>query len=260
MDYSVMFDRNIGVFSEAQQKLIRNFNFAVLGCGGMGGISAQILARTGVENILVADPDIFESVNINNQFNAEVGTIGKNKAEVVGSLLKEINPGIRTEIHPEGVTENNMRSIIANADIILDCIDYNELYFSYLINKESRLEKKYVLAPQAIGYGGSVLVFDPNGMSFNEHLGLREGLTKDDFKTIIATPEKYAPIMPDYIDKDIIEKTILKQIPIPNIGLAQTLTASIMVAEALFILLGIRKPTAVPKIIAIDLLKNKFVI
>lgn len=223
-------------------------------------MSAQIVARSGVENISIMDPDVFENVNINNQFNAFMSTMRENKAQVVGSMLKDINPSAKIDVHPEGLTDANVKTMVNWADVILDCVDYNELYYSYILNREARKHGKFVLAPQAIGYGGSVLVFDPKGMSFNEHLGLQDGLQAEDFKKIVASPEKYAAIIPDYIDKKIVEKVVNRQIPIPNIALAQTLTASIMVSEVIFILLGLRKPTVVPKIIAIDLLENRFII
>lgn len=255
-----MFDRNIGVITQEQQSLIKSKTFAIIGCGGMGSAASMIVARTGIEGFILADPDKYEDVNINNQFHAYAHTMGRNKAEVTTEVVKTINPNVSVKTYPEGLTEENVENIVKDADIIFDCIDYNELFFSYLLAKHARNQGKYVLAPQAIGYGGSVVVFDPKGMSFNEHLGLDEGLKKEDFDSIIASPEKYASIIPKYIDKEIVKKTINREIPIPNIALAQTLAASIMVAEALFILLKLRKPTVAPKVIALDLLENKLVI
>lgn len=257
MNYTKMFDRNIGVLSRDDQEKIRNIKVAIIGCGGMGGISAQIVARTGFGGVLVADPDKFEVVNINNQFTAFKSTMGKNKAAILGNFLRDTNPGMGVEVFEEGLTESNVERIVNSADIIFDCVDFNELYYSYILNKVARGGKKYVLAPQAIGYGCSVLVFDPNGMSLNEYLGLHEGMSKDEVNSIVVPPEKWSPIALTYIEDEVIQKVVMKTIPIPNIALAQTLAASIMVAEAIFIVLGKRKPITVPSIIAEDLLEKK---
>ncbi|MDD5039981.1 MAG: ThiF family adenylyltransferase [Patescibacteria group bacterium] len=259
MEYDVMFARNIGIFSEKEQKTIRNLTIGVIGCGGMGSITAQIAARTGVESIILADPENYEAVNINNQFSAFEKTIGENKAQITARIVKGINSNIKVTPHKEGLNEKNVTEIVKQSDIIFDCIDYNELFFSYILTNEAKHQKKFVLAPQAIGYGASILIFDPNGISFNEYLGMHEGMSREEVGQIIIPPEKYAPILPDYINEEIISKTIQKRIPIPNIALAQTLAASIMVAEALFILLGKRKPVVVPNIIAIDLLLKKYI-
>lgn len=259
MNYNEMFDRNIGIFSEEEQRKIHNFCIGIVGCGGMGGISAIIAARTGIESMVLADPEKFEAVNINNQFGAFEKTIGENKAKVTARMVSAINPNSNLIIYDEGVSETNVVNIIKSSDIILDCIDYNELYYTYIIANEARKAGKFVLGPQAVGYGASVLVFDPYGLSFNEYLNLREGMTKEEVDKVIIPPGKYAPIIPKYIDDKVIEDTVKKRIPIPNIALAQTLASSIMISEALFILLGKRKPRVVPEVIALDLLQEKFI-
>ena len=258
MKYNEMFDRNIGVFAKEEQQKLKTLKVAIIGCGGMGGVTAQIVVRTGIENITVADPDIFNVVNINNQFNAFLSTMGKNKAAVVASTIKDINPSSKVEVYEEGLTQENVGNLVEKVDIIFDCVDYNELYYSYILNKEARSKSKFTLAPQAIGYGCSVLIFDPSGVSFNEYLGLEDGMTKEQVDAVRIAQTKYAPITTSYIDPYLAQKVIGKEIPIPNIALAQTLAASIMVSEAIFILLKKRKPICVPEIIAIDLLDKKY--
>jgi tRNA A37 threonylcarbamoyladenosine dehydratase len=47
-DYSELFTRNIGFVDEIEQAKLRASRVAVLGVGGMGGVIAQILVRSGV--------------------------------------------------------------------------------------------------------------------------------------------------------------------------------------------------------------------
>jgi len=256
MNYDEMFDRNIGVFSSNEQAVIKGKAVTIIGCGGMGGVTAQVLARTGFENFYIADPDKYETVNINNQFNAFNSTIGQNKAEVVCKMLKEINPNVQVHVYSEGLTEDNLHQLTSQSDVIFDCVDFNELFYSYILCREARRQNKFVFSPQAIGYGGSVLIFDPEGESINEYLNLAEGMQKGDFDSVHINPEKYTRIQLDYIEKKVIDDVVARSIPIPNLALAQTLMASIMVSEALFLLLNKRKPISIPKIISVDVLKN----
>ena len=257
MQYLEMYDRNIGVFSVSEQNTIKALKVSIIGCGGMGGVAAQILARTGVENICIADPDKYEVVNINNQFNAYSNTIGKNKALVVKDCIEKINPDSNVRAYSEGLTENNVIEIVNRADIVFDCVDFNEIYYSYLVVNEARKQNKYVLAPQAIGYGGSVIVFDPHGMSINDYYGFSEGMNKAQVDKVNITPDKFTHVLPDYVDGEIVLKVMNKEIPIPNIALAQTLAASVMVSEALMIVLKKREPIVAPKVVSFDLLMKR---
>jgi hypothetical protein len=47
-DYDLAFSRNIGIYSDEEQALLKNKKVAVPGCGGVGGIHAQTLARSGI--------------------------------------------------------------------------------------------------------------------------------------------------------------------------------------------------------------------
>jgi len=48
--YELLFERNLGVFSERDQERIREAKIMIIGVGGMGGSLAIILARTGFSN------------------------------------------------------------------------------------------------------------------------------------------------------------------------------------------------------------------
>ena len=61
------FRRNYGVFSaDAMVRLLQTRVF-VLGCGGLGGHVASLLARLGVGGLRLCDSDIFEESNLNRQ-------------------------------------------------------------------------------------------------------------------------------------------------------------------------------------------------
>lgn len=80
----------LGVDAEQQkacQLKLRDSVIGIAGCGGIGGLLAMTMARLGVCHIKLADPDSFETSNINRQVGAGYQTIGKNKAITVGETV-----------------------------------------------------------------------------------------------------------------------------------------------------------------------------
>ncbi|WP_138752363.1 tRNA threonylcarbamoyladenosine dehydratase [Paenibacillus sinopodophylli] len=72
--------------------LMKGSTVAVLGIGGVGGIAAEALARTGVGRIILVDKDVVDITNVNRQVHALVSTVGQPKAELMRDRIKLINP------------------------------------------------------------------------------------------------------------------------------------------------------------------------
>ncbi|KIL36917.1 hypothetical protein SD71_04125 [Cohnella kolymensis] len=65
---------------------------AVLGIGGVGGIAAEALARSGIGRIILIDKDVVDITNINRQIHALTTTVGQAKADLMRDRIKLINP------------------------------------------------------------------------------------------------------------------------------------------------------------------------
>lgn len=72
--------------------LMKGSTVAVLGIGGVGGIAAEALARTGVGRIILVDKDVVDITNVNRQVHALITTVGQPKAELMRDRIKLINP------------------------------------------------------------------------------------------------------------------------------------------------------------------------
>ncbi|MEV5025822.1 tRNA threonylcarbamoyladenosine dehydratase [Paenibacillus sp. LPE1-1-1.1] len=72
--------------------LMKGSTVAVLGIGGVGGIAAEALARTGVGRIILVDKDVVDITNVNRQIHALTTTVGQPKAELMLDRIKLINP------------------------------------------------------------------------------------------------------------------------------------------------------------------------
>ena len=98
---------------------------AVVGLGGVGSAAAELLARSGIGNILLIDSDVVHPTNRNCQLIALESTNGRVKCEVVAARLKDINPLINIHQVKEFLTGENVGTLFSgfSPEYIVDAID-----------------------------------------------------------------------------------------------------------------------------------------
>ncbi len=114
------YQRN-GLSCSEQLKLLQA-RVAIIGCGGLGGRTAELLTRVGIGTLLLTDPDTFSESNLNRQLFCTSETIGFNKVEILSRELQKINPALQTEEHVSFFNEQS----IANTDVVIDGLDSTE--------------------------------------------------------------------------------------------------------------------------------------
>ena len=82
--------------SEGMDRLARA-RVAVFGIGGVGGYTAEALARSGIGAIDIFDDDRVCLTNLNRQIIALHSTIGRDKTQVMKERLLDINPKMKVE-------------------------------------------------------------------------------------------------------------------------------------------------------------------
>jgi tRNA A37 threonylcarbamoyladenosine dehydratase len=109
---------------EKLYKLI-NANVLVVGLGGVGGIAAEMIARSGVGKMTIVDADTVDPTNRNRQIPALKSTEHLLKAEVLAQRLLDINPDLQLTVIPEYFRDSLTHSVLdkGNFDYALDCID-----------------------------------------------------------------------------------------------------------------------------------------
>ena len=103
----IEFQRLEILIGEEKMKMLEKKHIAVFGLGGVGGYAAEALARSGIGKLTLIDYDLIDITNLNRQLIALQSTIGKNKAEIFGERLRQINPSIRLRVLPLKYTEEN---------------------------------------------------------------------------------------------------------------------------------------------------------
>lgn len=108
---------------EAMEKLAKS-RVAIFGIGGVGGFTAEALARSGVGSIDLIDDDKVCLTNINRQIIATHKTIGKYKVDVAEERLLDINSDIKIVKHRVFYTHDTADDFdFSQYDYVVDAID-----------------------------------------------------------------------------------------------------------------------------------------
>ena len=86
------FSRTALMFGEGAVEKMRKARVAVFGIGGVGGYTAEALARSGIGTLDLIDNDDVSVSNINRQIYALTSTVGKPKVAVAAERIKDICP------------------------------------------------------------------------------------------------------------------------------------------------------------------------
>ena len=130
------FRLNRGILTAQAQATLLRSQVAVIGCGGLGGILALLLARAGVGALTLCDGDIFTESNLNRQMFCYADTLGVNKAEAAAKELLRAAPYLSIRIVSEFAQETTLPGILADAGIAADCLD--NAPFRFILEKAAR--------------------------------------------------------------------------------------------------------------------------
>ena len=95
---------------------------AVCGLGGLGSNIAIALARAGIGKLLLIDFDRVDITNLHRQ-QYKANQIGRYKAGALAENLLEIAPYTEIQAVTTMVTEENLSSLLRNADIVCEAFD-----------------------------------------------------------------------------------------------------------------------------------------
>lgn len=82
---------------------IRNFTIAVVGVGGVGSVTAEMLTRCGIGKLILFDYDKVELANMNRLF-FQPHQSGLSKVEAAAETLKNINPDVEILTYNYNIT------------------------------------------------------------------------------------------------------------------------------------------------------------
>lgn len=114
------------VFGDVVQQQLGQLKVALIGCGGIGAVFAEQLARLGVKHWLLVDPDRLEAVNLNRMPAATQKMVDQwwHKVDYVKWLVKRVYAiGSHVRALPICIEDKLAKEEIAAADLIVVATD-----------------------------------------------------------------------------------------------------------------------------------------
>jgi adenylyltransferase/sulfurtransferase len=129
-----MKQRLVPEFGEEGQKTLSAATIAIVGCGALGALQAELLTRMGVGSLRIADGDIVSLDNLHRQmlFTERDAEEGTPKVAAAAARLAALNRDVTLRTWAERITRDNIAAFAEKADLILDATD--SIATRFLIN------------------------------------------------------------------------------------------------------------------------------
>src|ERR1700731_1217559 len=116
------------------QARIRAATVAIVGCGALGTVQAEAMARAGVGRLRIIDRDFVEWSNLQRQFLFDESDAAEASPKAVAAArrLKQVNSEVNVEPIVADLSPRTAEDLLEDVDLILDATDNFET--RYLIN------------------------------------------------------------------------------------------------------------------------------
>lgn len=112
---------------------IRDYSIAIVGIGGVGSVTSEMLTRCGIGKLIMFDYDKVELANMNRLF-FRPDQSGMSKVDAAVNTLRDINPDVEFEAHNYNITSvDNFNHFMGRikegglnnkpVDLVLSCVD-----------------------------------------------------------------------------------------------------------------------------------------
>ena len=224
----------MSIVTRSEQQRFKDAKITVIGCGGIGGETIEMLARMGIGELVLVDKDAFDLSNLNRQTLASLTDLGLDKSAVAAEKVRLINPYVKVTTFNEHVDQTNIDKVIGDSDIVIDALD--NVLTRVIVSRKAK-EKGIAYIHGAIhGTMGQITVFLPNSDKTYEEMFNLPSIGKE-------------------LNDETIEalKNVTSGVP-PVIGPTPNLIGCLEAFEAYKIITGVGKVTVAPKILTFDLL------
>jgi tRNA A37 threonylcarbamoyladenosine dehydratase len=113
------------LLGEEKLAMLRGANVLVVGVGGVGAYAAEMIVRSGVGRMTIADADKVSPSNINRQLVALHSTVGREKCDILRDRLLDINPELKLNIVNRFIKDDETDALLDSDkfDYVVDAID-----------------------------------------------------------------------------------------------------------------------------------------
>jgi len=114
------------LFEFADFSKLRDKSAVVVGVGGLGALTSEIMCRCGIGKLVIMDYDVLEEANLNRLI-YKVSQVGMPKVEALKVYLGEANPDTEVITYPHDITDGRgfdaFLDEIKKVDVVLGCVD-----------------------------------------------------------------------------------------------------------------------------------------
>ena len=149
-----------GIGKAGQEKLATS-TVAIIGCGALGTMQAEMLARAGVKKLRIVDRDYIEDSNLQRQIMFEEADVLARlpKAIAAQNRIARINSDIAVDARVLDVNYSNVEELIQDVDVVIDGTDNFET--RYVLNDAAVKLKKTWVYGAAVGAHGLQMTIIP---------------------------------------------------------------------------------------------------
>lgn len=145
--------------AKSGQRKISKTKIAIIGLGALGTVSAELLTRAGIGELLLVDKDVVTIENLHRQFLYKEKHVNKPKVKIAKLELNKINIDVLIKSTELFLNDDNT-NILDDYDFILDCTD--NMRTRLIIDRYCKNKKKTWIHAAATGIRGNVLVVPPS--------------------------------------------------------------------------------------------------
>lgn len=115
--------RHAQAFGRGTFDAVRSLRVAVIGCSGTGGPLIDQIARLGIGELVLVDPDTVEEKNLNRIVNTTRGDVGRPKVEVLADFVGRLSLGTRVEAFAYDLSHPAALHAVSTCDVVFGCMD-----------------------------------------------------------------------------------------------------------------------------------------
>lgn len=229
---------------------LQSASVLVAGMGAGSNIS-ELLVRKGIGRLLLADLDHFEPHNVR-QRGSTATSWGTEKVEAMRARLLDVNPHVTIFPVREGITRENAKRLVEEANVIVDVLDPSVVAEKIVLHRAAREAGKVILYTPTFVNGASLCVFDPRGVSFEQFCGYTDGMPTEEL--LVRMLNRLVARFPQEAPKEVYLAAVRgeRTLPVDGVGYDQAAVLAVGAIENL--ILGRRERLVfVPRYIRVDL-------
>ena len=151
--------RNHDAISQGEQAILATKRVLVVGCGGLGGMVIECLARISVGYLRVVDGDVFEESNLNRQLLSSTMNLGRPKVLAAQQRIMAVNPLVEVDAVQADLAAENAMELLAGCDVAVDCLD--NIPARLVLQQAAKVAGVTVVHGAVAGWLGRICVIQP---------------------------------------------------------------------------------------------------